>query len=301
MKLKDLKISKQNARTINNEEPEEIQNLSESIKQTRLIDRISLRLTNGVYEVIAGQRRLKALKLAYGEDYDLPESDYVVLDANDGEAYMISLMENIHRKEFSPMDLNRAYLHLNNEGHKDKEIASMLGVSPHRLKRLAALSGNLSRLPEEAKAELSKPAGESLFNDMHLFHITEKTDDPDIIKDTVDFILEHETPAKDVPGILKTIEKNYKQDNIDPDSMGSSSSRNIDDEPVNTVPTADSPIEYTHKGELVLEKHGDVETLKVLGKDEDQEVPMEHYLEYLRQPEKFKCYVSFKLKVKPVE
>lgn len=301
MKLRDIKVSKQNARTILNEEPEEIQNLSESIKSTRLIDRISLRNNKGVYEVVAGQRRLKALKMAFGEDYDLPESDYVVLEVSDDDAYMISLMENIHRKEFSPMDLNKAYLYLNKEGHKDKEIAKIIGVTPHRLKRLASLSTDSNKIPDEAKVELSKPTDESKFTDSHWAKIAEKTDDPDIIKDTVDFILEHETPARDVPDILKSIEKNYKQDNIDPDAVGSSSSRNIDDEPVNTVPTADSPIEYTHKGELVLEKHGDVETLKVLGKDEDQEVPMEHYLEYLRHPEKFKCYVSFKLKVKPVE
>lgn len=301
MKLKDLVISKQNARTILDEDPEDIQNLSDSIKTTRLIDRIILRNLNGVYEVIAGQRRLSAMKIAFGEEYDLPENDYAVLDVGDEEAYMISLMENIHRKEFSPMDLNRAYLHLNRQGLKDKEIAKILGVTPHRLKRLATLSVDSNKIPDEARAELSKPADEAKFNDLHWAHISKKTDDPDVIKDTVDFILEHETPAKDVPTILKSIEKNHKHDNIDPDAPGSSGSKNIDDEPTNTTPTADSPIEYSHKGELVLEKHGEVETLKVLGKDEDQEVPIEHYLEYLRHPEKFKCYVSFKLKIKPVE
>lgn len=301
MKLKDLIISKQNARTVVDEEPEDIQNLSDSIKNNRLIAPIILRSVDGVYEVIAGQRRLTALKKSFGEDYDLPEGDYRVLDVEDEEAYMISLLENIHRKEFSPMDLNRAYLHLNSKGKKDKEIAKILGVAPHRLKRLAALSADASKIPEEAKVELSKPTDVSKFNDKHWEHISEKTDDPDVIKDTVDFILEHETPAKDVPTILKSIEKNYKQDNIDPDATGSSGSKNIDDDPVNTTPTDDSPVEYTHKGELILEKHGDVETLKVLGKDEDQEVPIEHYLEYLRHPEKFKCYVSFKLKIKPIE
>lgn len=302
MKIGDLVISKCNARTVIDDDGD-IGSLSESIKKHKLISRLVLRQTpDGIYEVIAGQRRLSALKLAYGDDYELPEDEYILFNVDDEEAYLISLDETIKRRNFSPIDLNRAYLKLNSLGKKDKEISEILGVTPHRLKRLAALSGNMNRLPDEAKVELSKPAGESKFNDLHLFHITEKTDDPDIIKDTVDFILEHETPAKEVPTILKSIEKNYKHDNIDPDATGSSGGKGLaDDEPVNTAPTADSPIDYEHKGELVLEVHDGVETLKVIGKEEDQEVPVAHYLEYLRHPEKFKCYVTFKLKVKPID
>jgi ParB family chromosome partitioning protein len=285
------------------EEQEEIQNLSDSIKSTRLIDRIILRVSDhGKFEVIAGQRRVKALKIAYGEDYELPEDCYVVLNVSDDEAYMISLQENIHRKEFSPMDLNRAYLHLNGLGMKDKEIAKYLGVTAHRLKRLANLSMDMNKIPDVARAELSKPTDESKFNDLHWQKIKEKTDDPDVIKDTVDFILEHETPARDIPTVLKSIEKNHeKMNSASSDSTGTAFA--LDGDQSNDTPAVDNlnPIEYNHKGELILEKHGDKEVLKVLGKDEDQEVPIDHYLEYLRHPEKFKCYVTFKLKIKPIE
>lgn len=300
MKLQDLIISKQNARTVMEEEQEEIQNLSDSIKSTRLIDRIILRLSDpGKFEIIAGQRRVQALKIAYGEDYELPEDCYVVLNVNDDEAYMISLQENIHRKEFSPMDLNRAYLHLNSKGMSDKEISKYLGVTPHRLKRLANLSMDMNKIPDVARAELSKPTDESKFNDLHWQKIKEKTDDPDVIKDTVDFILEHETPARDIPTVLKSIEKNYEKMNSSSGDSSGVSANTLDSD----TPATDSlnPIEYNHKGELILEKIGDKEILKVLGKDEDQEVPIDHYLEYLRHPEKFKCYVTFKLKIKPIE
>jgi len=302
MKVSDLIISTCNARTVVDEEVDDISSLSDSIKKHKLISKLILRKnSDGAFEVIAGQRRLKALKKSFGEDHELPEDEYVIIDADDEESYLISLDENINRVNLSPMDLNRAYLKLNKLGKKDKEIAEILHVTPHRLKRLEALSMDIKRIPENARDELSKPAGESKFNDLHWSHITNKTEDPDIIKDTVDFILEHETPPKDVPTILKSVEKNYKQENIDPDSMGSSGGAVNNDDPVNVVPTDDSPIEYSHKGELVLEKHGDVETLKVLGKGEDIEVPVDHYLEYLRHPEQFKCYVTFKLKVKPID
>jgi ParB/RepB/Spo0J family partition protein len=302
MKVSDLIISTCNARTVVDEEVDDISSLSDSIKKHRLISKLILRKnSDGIFEVIAGQRRLKALKKSFGEDYELPEDEYVIIDADDEESYLISLDENINRVNLSPLDLNRAYLKLNKLGKKDKEIAGILHVTPHRLKRLAALSMDINRIPENAREELSKPNGESKFNDLHWSHISNKTEDPDIIKDTVDFILEHETPPKDVPTILKSVEKNYNQDNINPDSVGSSSGSVNTDDPVNVVPTDDAPIEYAHKGELVLEKHGDVETLKVLGKNEDLEVPVNHYLEYLRNPEKFKCYVTFKLKVKPID
>jgi ParB/RepB/Spo0J family partition protein len=298
MKIGKIVVSNCNARTVvEDSAADNIQNLSNSIEKHQLISRLALRLRDdGVYEVVAGQRRLKALKKIHGGDYELPPEEYVVLDANDDEAYLISLDENLRRLNLSPMDLNRAYLKLNSIGKDDKEISEILQVSPHRLKRLAALSQDLNRIPEEAIAELSKPAGESTFNDLHWSHIASKTDDPDIIKDTVDFIMEHESPAKDVPTILKAVEKNYKQENIDPNAMAGSSSAPDDDNP-----SADSPIEYKHKGELVIERHGDVETFKVLGKSEDEEVPIEHYLQYLRHPEKFKCYVTFKLVVKPID
>jgi ParB/RepB/Spo0J family partition protein len=303
MKIGELIISKCNARSVVDGDAEDITSLSISIKKHKLISKLILRKnSDGIFEVVAGQRRLKALKESFGNDHELPEDEFVVIEADEEEAYLISLDENINRVNLSPIDLNRAYLRLNSIGKKDKEISDILHVTPHRLKRLATLSADMGRIPENAREELSKPAGESKFNDLHWEKISSSTDDPDIIKDTVDFILEHDTPPREVPSILKAVEKNYKQENIDPDSTGGSGGHAaLDDEPVNITPTADSPIEYTHKGELRLEKHGDVETLKVFGKEEDQEVPIEHYLEYLRHPEKFKCYVTFKLKVVPVD
>jgi ParB/RepB/Spo0J family partition protein len=302
MKIGDLVISKCNARTVVSEDADEIASLSTSIKKHKLISKLILRKnSDGIFEVVAGQRRLKALKASFGKDHELPEDEFVIIEADEEEAYLISLDENINRVNLSPIDLNRAYLKLNSLGKKDKEISDILHVTPHRLKRLATLSADMARIPENAREELSKPAGESKFSDLHWAHISNSTDDPDVIKDTVDFILEHDTPPREVPTILKSVEKNYKQENLDPDSMGGSGNHAaLDDDPVNAIPTVDSPIEYTHKGELILEKHGDVETFKVLGKEEDQEVPIEHYMEFLRHPEKFKCYVTFKLKVMPI-
>jgi ParB family transcriptional regulator, chromosome partitioning protein len=292
MRLSDIIISKQNARTVMDDDEEDLKDLSKSIKSSRLINRIILRaVEEEKFEVIAGQRRLKALRIAYGEEYELSDEDYIILNVSDDEAYMISLYENINRREFSPMDLNRAYLKLNHDGKTDKEIAHILGVTPYRLKRLANLSSDSNKMPEPVKDELSKPPSESKFNDKHWEKIRE-VEDEDIMKDVVDFIMEHETPAKDVPQILKSVEKNFKKDNPLPVNHDGS----VDED----SPPAE-PIKYSHKGELILEKHGDEEILKVIGKGEDEEVPINQYLNYLRDPEQFKCFVTFKLKIKPIE
>lgn len=296
MKIGDLIISNCNIRT-KNVPDSDIVTLSESIKSHKLISKLVLRKnTEGIYEVIAGRRRLSALKSVYGEDYELPEDEYIIMDVDDEEAFIISLTENVNRVNLSPMDLNKAYLRLNQMGKKDKDIASLLNVTPHRLKRLAALSMDSVRMPEQAKEELSKPTTESKFNDLHWSHISNKTDDPDVIKDTVDFILEHETSPKDVPTVLRSISKQYEEKE-EKENVGENQGITGEDK---SSANQDVPIEYAHKGELILVKEGDKETLRVLGKEEEKEVPIVHYLEYLRHPEDFKCYVTFKLKIKPI-
>lgn len=296
MKVSEINVSKFNARAITDDNEDDLNGLSTSIKNNKLIERLILRENpKGKFEVIAGQRRLKALKLAYGEDYEIDEKDYVIMDLDDDQAYMLSLQENIWRKEFSPLDLNRAYLHLNKKGYKDKKIATLLGVTPHRLKRLANLSADANKMPEKAKEELSKPVSDSKINDMHWDKIR-NVEDPDILKDVVDFIVEHEVPPKDISPVLKSIEKGYKDN-----SSVSEESEVQETSDVSNITAPEGPIEYSHKGELILEKHDDKETVKVIGKNEDEEVPIDQYLNYLRHPEQFKCYVTFKLKIKPID
>lgn len=294
MKLNEITISKFNARTVTDDNEDDLNGLSTSIKNNKLIERLILReKSKGKFEVIAGQRRLKALRLAYGDEYELESNDYVIMNVDDDQAYMISLQENIWRREFSPLDLNRAYLYLNKKGHKDKEISSILGVTPHRLKRLANLSTDINKMPDKVKEELSKPVSESKINDRHWNRIREE-EDPDVMKDVVDFIIEHEVSPKDIPPVLKSIKKGYEDKSSSSESDTSDTQENTD------VSTSDSPIEYNHKGELVLELHDGKESIKVIGKGEDEEVPIEQYLNYLRHPEQFKCYVTFKLKIKPI-
>jgi len=290
MLLKELMVSPFNAR--GNKDDEGIETLSESIKENTLISKIILRKVKTKYEIVAGQRRYKALLALLGEDAELPEEDYILKDLDDEHAYLLSINENTQRLAFSPLQLNSAVLRLNSWGYKDKEIAKILNVTPHRLKRLSTLGQDLKHMPEAAKVELAKPLEESHFNDSHWDKIR-TIENEEVVKDVVDYIIEKETPPREIPTIIKAIEKQYENTS---DSAPAK-------EP-NEPPPAEGPIEYVHKGELVLEIHGEEKTLKVLGKgteNESETVPIDHYMEYLMHPDKFRCFVSFKLKVKPVE
>ena len=297
MLLSDITISKQNIRE-NPDEAEEFENLKASIKEDSLIQRIVLRpsKSKGKFEVVAGGRRFRALCALNPESYELKDTDYVLKEEmDDDQALVISIEENTQRLPFSVIELNRAGLALNQKGYKDKDIAKKLNVSPHRLKRILELSADFSKMPAVAKEELGKLPEDSLFTDKHWEHITKKLDDKETIAEVVDFIIKQESPAKEVPSIIKMVEKNRKEaGEILEDDGKKPSKGDAPDE-------SEGPIEYAHKGELVLEETDGKVKLKVMGKGEDDEVPIDQYLNFLRHPEKFKCYVSFKLKIKPVD
>jgi len=283
MKLKDLIISEFNVR----EQTETDAGLAESVKSNGLYNKIVLRVTEKGTEILCGSRRYKALLETNGPEYDLPEDAYIIKDGiQDKEALRLALEENQHRKNLSPIELSKAALLLNHANFKDKEIATILNISPHRLKRIYTLVDDKSRIPENANVELKKPIEVSKFTDAHWDKVRVVEDDS-IIKDVVDKIMEKEIAPRDVPAIVK----GYKAPPVPKE----------EEEATPGAPPVEGPLEYSHKGELVMEMTDGKSSFKVLGKGEDEVVPMEHYLEYLKHPEKFKCYVSFKMKIKPVE
>ena len=293
MQLKDLIVSDWNVRE--QRDDDDIANLKASIKKNELISKLVLRPTEGgKFEIVAGQRRYKALLELHGEDHELSESEYVLREGlKDEEAFLLSVEENTQRLALSPLELNKAALKLNQMGFEDKDIATTLNITPYRLKRIVHLSEDSNRIPDAAKQELRKPPEECKFSDAHWLKLRD-VEDPEVIQDVVDYIVKKESPPRDVPTIVKAVQKQFEGSGGGGGGEGASAPPPEDDAPA-------GPIEYAHKGQLVLEKHGDEETLKVIGKGEDEEVPLEHYLEYLRHPEKFKCQVTFKMKVKAMD
>jgi ParB family chromosome partitioning protein len=82
----------------------ELNDLCESIKANGLIQPILLRKTETGFQVIAGERRLRASKLA-----GLEKINALVRDASDEEMLELALVENIHRANLNPIERALAY------------------------------------------------------------------------------------------------------------------------------------------------------------------------------------------------
>ena len=101
---------------------ENLQELALSIKAQGVIQPIVVAPQNGHYELIAGERRLRAARLA-----GLTEVPIVVRKVTDQEQFVIALMENLQREDLNPIEEAKAYKRLMDEfGLTQEQLAGMV-------------------------------------------------------------------------------------------------------------------------------------------------------------------------------
>lgn len=99
--------------------------LSESIKQFGVLQPLLVQDKKDYYEIIAGERRWRAAKMA-----GLKEIPVIVKDLTKQEIVEISLIENIQREDLNPIEEAMAYKRLLNEFHlKQDEVAERVSKS----------------------------------------------------------------------------------------------------------------------------------------------------------------------------
>ena len=99
--------------------------LSESIKQYGLLQPILVQDRKDYYEIIAGERRWRAAKMA-----QLREIPVIIKNLTDQEIVEISLIENIQREDLNPIEEAIAYKRLLNEFNlKQDEVAERVSKS----------------------------------------------------------------------------------------------------------------------------------------------------------------------------
>lgn len=99
--------------------------LSESIKQYGILQPLLVQDKKDYYEIIAGERRWRAAKLA-----GLKEVPVIIRNLTDQEIVEISLIENIQREDLNPIEEAQAYKKLMEEFHmKQDEIAERVSKS----------------------------------------------------------------------------------------------------------------------------------------------------------------------------
>lgn len=132
-------------------EPEALQALADSIRQHGIIQPLTVRkMPNGFYQIIAGERRWRASRLA-----GLDELPVVVIEADDRKAAELALIENLQREDLNPIEEAEGYQRLISEfGLTQEEAAERVGKSRPAVTnslRLLSLFPPVMKLVEEGK------------------------------------------------------------------------------------------------------------------------------------------------------
>jgi ParB family chromosome partitioning protein len=124
--------------------------LAASIREVGILQPIVVRRTGQGYEVVTGERRLRAAKLA-----GLATVPVVLRDSDDSDLLREALIENIHREDLNPIELGEAFRQLLDElGLKQEELADRVGVSRSHIAntiRLLALPLEVQQLLADEK------------------------------------------------------------------------------------------------------------------------------------------------------
>ena len=107
-------------------DPEALQELADSIALHGLIQPLAVRPEgNGFYQIIAGERRWRAARLA-----GLTEVPVVILEADDRTAAELALIENLQRRDLNPVEEAMGYRRLQEEfGMTQDQTAQRVGKS----------------------------------------------------------------------------------------------------------------------------------------------------------------------------
>ena len=102
----------------------ELDDLAKSLKENGVLQPVLVRRKgDGIFELIAGERRLRAAKLA-----GLDKIPALIRNCSDQESMMLALVENLQRDDLNPMETARAYHRMVNEfGLTQDAIAQKVG------------------------------------------------------------------------------------------------------------------------------------------------------------------------------
>lgn len=105
-------------------DPERIKELADSIREHGLLQPISVRPHNGTYQLIAGERRYRAM-----QSLGMKTVPAIVHHVDEAKARELALIENINRVDMKPSETAKAYQALADRGLSTKQIAERTGKS----------------------------------------------------------------------------------------------------------------------------------------------------------------------------
>ena len=172
-----------------------LEELRESIARHGILQPLSVRAVgDGKYELIAGERRLRAARLAGRATVPV-----VVRTASDAEMAEMALIENIQREDLNPIEEARAYEQLLTKFRlSQEELARRVA----RSRSAIANSVRLLRLAEEVQAFIANGVL-SMGQTRPLLALESKT----IQREAAEYIQEHELSARGAEALVKRLLK----------------------------------------------------------------------------------------------
>jgi ParB family chromosome partitioning protein len=127
-----------------------LEDLKASIREKGVLQPILVRAKAGEYEVIAGERRLKAARAL-----NMPEVPVIIKDVTDQEALVLALVENIQREDLNPIEEAEAYRRLIEEfRYTHDQVAESVGKDRSTVSNLL----RLLKLPAEIQKSVYEGA-----------------------------------------------------------------------------------------------------------------------------------------------
>jgi ParB family transcriptional regulator, chromosome partitioning protein len=142
-----------NPRQPRTEFPEEaLAALARSIREVGVLQPVVVRVRDGGYELVAGERRVRAARLA-----GLATIPAIVREGDDTESLREALIENIHREDLAPLELAAAFQELLEDlGVTQETLAERLGYSRAHIAntiRLLSLPPDVQRLLADGRIQ----------------------------------------------------------------------------------------------------------------------------------------------------
>ena len=192
VKLDELRSNPYQPRQVFNEEA--LQELADSIKEHGVFQPIIIKKSIKGYEIIAGERRVKASKLA-----GLDEIPAIVRDFTDEEMMEIALLENLQRENLNPMEESRAYKKLiETLNLTQEELAKKLGKSRSYITNMIGLQ----KLPSSIQTMISD-------NKMSMGHarVLSKLENEEQQKELADKITTEGISVRELENMTQSTEK----------------------------------------------------------------------------------------------
>lgn len=240
--IKDIIPNKNQPRT--DFDDDSLKELAKSIELYGLIQPILVREVKGKYEIVAGERRWRACKLA-----GLKEIPGIVKDMGQEESAKIALIENIQREDLNPVEEAQAYKRLMEEFKlTQEELSNQIGKSRSYISNsIRILNLDNKVLDHISSGELSQGHGKAILS------IKDKEEQIKIAKE----ILNKKLNVRDTESLTRN--KNNMEKDLEDSYIIS-----IEEKLMRALGTKVNLLQGEKKGKIEIEYYGDEDLERLL-------------------------------------